>query len=40
MPPRINLHELAKLSPAQRAKLQQRTETDLAAFEEKAKPIM
>ena len=36
MPPRINLHELAKLSSAQRAKLQQRTETDLAAFEEKA----
>ena len=40
MPPRINLHELAKLSSAQRAKLQQRTETDLAAFEEKARPII
>ena len=40
MPPRINLHELANLSSAQRAKLQQRTETDLAAFVEKARPIM
>ena len=40
MAPRINLHELAKLSSAQRAKLQQRTETDLAAFEEKARPII
>ena len=36
MPRRINLHELAKLSPAQRGKLQQRTETDLTAFEEKS----
>ena len=40
MTPRINFHELAKLSPAQRAKLQQRTETDLSAFEEKVRPII
>ena len=36
----INFHELAKLSPEQRAKLQQRTETDLSAFEAKARPII
>ena len=40
MPPRINLHELAKLSSAQRGKLQQRTETDLTAFEETVRPII
>lgn len=37
---KINLHELANLSPAERAELQQRTETDLAAFEEKVRPII
>ena len=40
MAPRIKFHELATLSSAQRAKLQQRTETDLAAFEEKARLII
>jgi histidinol dehydrogenase len=40
MPPRINLHELESLSPEQRAKLQRRTETDLTAFEEKARTII
>lgn len=37
---KINLHELANFSPAERAELQQRTETDLAAFEEKVRPII
>ncbi len=37
---KINFHELAKLSPAQRAKLQQRTETDLSSFEAKVRPII
>jgi histidinol dehydrogenase len=36
----INLHELAKLSPAQRRTLQQRTETDLSDFESKVRPII
>jgi histidinol dehydrogenase len=36
----INFHELAKLSPEQRAKLQQRTEADLSAFEAKVRPII
>ena len=40
MTPKINFHELAKLSPEQRAKLQQRTETDLSAFEAKVRPII
>ena len=40
MTPKINFHELAKLSPEQRAKLQQRTETDLSAFESKVRPII
>ena len=40
MTPRINFHELAKLSPEQRAKLQQRTETDLSDFEAKVRPII
>ena len=40
MIPKINFHELAKLSPEQRAKLQQRTETDLSAFEAKVRPII
>ncbi len=37
---KINFHELAKLSREQRAKLLQRVETDLSAFEEKVKPIL
>lgn len=37
---KINLHELAKLTPAERAKLQERTEADLAAFEVKVRPIV
>lgn len=37
---KINFHELAKLTPAQRAKLQQRTETDLSSFEAKVRPII
>jgi histidinol dehydrogenase len=37
---KINFHELAKLSSAQRLKLQQRTETDLSVFEAKVKPII
>ena len=36
----INFHELAKLSSTQRAKLHQRTETDLSAFETKVRPII
>ena len=36
----INFHELSKLSPAQRASLQRRTETDLSTFEAKVKPII
>jgi len=36
----INFHELAKLSPEQRRKLQQRTETDLTDFETKVRPII
>ena len=40
MTPKINFHELAKLSPEQRAKLQQRTEADLSAFEAKVRPII
>lgn len=40
MTPKINLHELAKLSPAERRKLQQRTETDLTDFEAKVRPII
>jgi histidinol dehydrogenase len=37
---KINFHELAKLSPADRLKLHLRTETDLSAFEAKVKPII
>ena len=40
MTPKINFHELAKLSSAERAKLHQRTETDLSAFELKVRPII
>lgn len=40
MIPKINFHELAKLLPEQRAKLQQRTETDLSPFEAKVRPII
>jgi histidinol dehydrogenase len=40
MSPRINFHELAKLSAEQRARLLQRTETDLSSFEAKVKPII
>jgi histidinol dehydrogenase len=37
---KINFHDLAKLSQEQRAKLQQRTETDLSTFEAKVRPII
>ncbi|MEO6608313.1 MAG: histidinol dehydrogenase [Aestuariivirga sp.] len=37
---KINFHELAKLSPPQRASLLTRVETDLSSFEEKVKPIL
>ena len=40
MTPKINFHELATLTAQQRAKLQQRTETDLTAFEAKVRPII
>ncbi len=40
MTPSINFHQLANLSVAERAKLQQRTETDLSSFEAKVKPII
>ena len=40
MTPKINFHELAKFSSAERAKLHQRTETDLSAFELKVRPII
>jgi histidinol dehydrogenase len=36
----VNLHELAKLSSAERARLLQRTEADLAAYEEKVRAII
>ena len=36
----INVHELARLSAAERRKLQQRIETDLSAFEAKVRPII
>ncbi|MBI3673206.1 MAG: histidinol dehydrogenase, partial [Rhizobiales bacterium] len=36
----VNLHDLAKLSAAERARLLRRTETDLSAYEEKVKPII
>ncbi len=37
---KINFHDLALLSPARRAKLQQRTETDLSSFEARVRPII
>jgi histidinol dehydrogenase len=37
---KINFHELAKLSAAQRTALLTRVETDLSSFEEKVKPII
>ena len=40
MTPKINFYELAKLDAAQRARLQQRTEADLSAFEAKVRPIV
>jgi histidinol dehydrogenase len=40
MTPHINLHDLATLSPDQRAALLRRTEADLSSFEEKVKPIV
>ena len=40
MNPKINFHELAKLSPEQRSKLLMRTETDLSNFEVKVRPII
>ena len=36
----INLHELSKLSSAQRARLLQRTETDLSSYEDKVRVII
>lgn len=40
MPPKPNLHDLAKLTPAQRSRLFARTETDLAPFTAKVAPII
>jgi histidinol dehydrogenase len=40
MIPKINFHELARLSAEQRARLLQRTEADLSSFEAKVKPII
>ena len=40
MTSKINFHELSKLSADQRAKLHQRTETDLSAFEVRVRPIV
>jgi histidinol dehydrogenase len=40
MSKKINLHELAKLSAAERARLLKRTEADLSAYEEKVRPII
>ena len=36
----INLHDLSKLSFAQRARLLQRTETDLSSYEDKVRVII
>jgi histidinol dehydrogenase len=36
----INLHDLSKLTSAQRARLLRRTEADLSGFEEKVRPIV
>jgi histidinol dehydrogenase len=36
----INLHDLAKLAPAERARLLKRTEADLSGYEEKVRPII
>ena len=38
--PTVNFHDLAKISPEQRTRLLQRTETDLSAYEEKVRPII
>lgn len=40
MTKKINFHELAKLTAEQRKKLQRRTESDLAEFEKKCRPIV
>ena len=40
MATRINLHDLSKLSPGERARLLRRTEADLSSYEEKVKPII
>jgi histidinol dehydrogenase len=40
MTSRVNFHELSALSPEQRARLLERTETDLAPFVEKVAPIV
>jgi histidinol dehydrogenase len=40
MPPKPNVHDLAKLTPAQRASLLNRTETNLAPFIAKVTPIV
>lgn len=37
---KINVHDLARLSPEQRRQLQQRVETDLSSFETKVRPII
>lgn len=37
---KINLHELASISPEQRARLLTRTEADLSSFEAKVRPII
>lgn len=36
----VNFHDLSKLSPGQRQRLLQRTETDLSAYEEKVRAII
>ena len=36
----VNLHDLSKLSRDERARLLQRTETDLSSYEEKVRPII
>ena len=35
----VNFHDLAKLSPAERNRLLQRTEADLSAYEDKVRAI-
>ncbi len=40
MTTKISIHDLSKLSRAERDRLLQRTESDLSEFEEKVKPII